>query len=130
MTDFEQYDPAMEDQRRKTALRAHLEASAATSTAASMAAYQQVHDTVTSRQHGIFGSGDSPQEQAAAVAARRARTGDDWGNGRELQAQGGVQEWESYGSGPAPARVDLSRIDQQGREPGVSPTMAWKRGQR
>ncbi len=127
MTDFND-DPMFEDTRRKAARMAHLEASAAASTAASLEAHRATSAVLRAGQHGVFGD-VTPQQLAADVAARR-RVGDGTSAGRDLISAGGTIPWESYGSGPAPARVDLSRIDQQGREPGVSPTMAWKCGQR
>ncbi len=102
MTEFTD-DPTAEGQRRAAAWRAHMEASSAAMTEASMKWHRADHDIVTSGQLGLYGN-VTPQQQAAMVAAQR-RVGDSLGAGRDLVAQGG--EYTHHLSGPAPARADL-----------------------
>lgn len=135
MTDFEHehepLDPSAEDQRRKAALMAKLQANADNMTAASMAGHQPVHDIVTSRQAGIFGPGATGQQMAANVADRPARVGDGAGAGRDLERLGGTN-WEAQGAGavgpiPAGAYANLNRpADQLGE----SPLLRFMRGER
>ena len=107
MTDFTD-DPLFEDARRKAARMAHLEASDAASTEAAMEAHRAVSGQLRAAHQGLFDM--TPQAQAALVAATR-RVGDGTSAGRDLQALGGTIPWESYGSGPAPARADLTRLN-------------------
>ena len=100
---------------------------------ADMAATVRDHEAdsaiLTAGQHGIFGSNDSPQQQAQQVAARAARVGDGAGAGRELETWGGV-DFESQGAGavaPVPARRDLRFVDQH-QPPGISPLLRHMQG--
>ena len=81
-------------------------------------------------QHGIFGEADSPQEQAAAVAAMQPVVGSAYG-GRPLQRLGGTFDPADYGSAPAPARADMrSTAAPQGYMRTENPLDTINRGQR
>ena len=131
MSEFDQPTPlaSMEDQRRKAALRARLETNAAAMTQAAMQAHQQDHDIVTAGQGGLYGSA-TPQQLAAQVAARHPRVGGGAGAGRDLVALGGSDLVAHAASGPAPARVDLTRIGQPVQPAGemMSPVVRHQRG--
>ncbi len=108
-------------QRRQDWL-ARLQANADAMSQAAIAAHQQDHDVITRSTHGIMGA-LSPQEQAAAVAARQATVGTAWGHGRPLERHGGTF---NHNLGPAPARRDL-RYAGQVQPPGESPLAAYMR---
>jgi len=112
-------------QQRREAWLAGLRANSDLMSAASMEAHRAEHDVITAGQNGLYGA-LSPQEKAAAVAARAATVGSAWGHGRPLERQGGLY---NHNFGPAPARVDLRNADRQGQEPGMSPLLAHMRGQ-
>ena len=117
-----EFDPTLEDARRKAAQRAHLEASQAASTAAEVEGQRAISGRLRASQRGLYDM--TPQELAADVAARTARVGDDYG-GRDLVARGGTYEWSAISDSPAPAPVDL-RPRRPGQRPtGESPTMRW-----
>ncbi len=123
--DFEQIAEVSQygAQRRQEWMQ-RMQAHSDMATSAALAAHGAAdHKVITAGQQGIMGD-VSPQQQAAIVASQR-RVGEGTSAPRDLTAAGGTIPWEAYGSGPAPARVDLSRIDTQGREPGVSPL--WQR---
>ena len=122
-------DPALEGQRRATAWQAHLEASQAASTAAEIEAHRASSEGLRAAHQGLYGH-MSPQDMGAAVTARTATVGQDYGGqGRPLEAQGGTFDPADYGCAPAPTRADLRFVDRQGQEPGVSPLLRHMRGQ-
>lgn len=125
MTEPFNYDhPAYEDQRRKDARKAHLEASAAGSTPEALEEYRAIHDHLTRSQHGIMGA-ITPQQAAAEVAARPPVVGGDCG-GRPLERQGGTFNWSDFSDSPAPAMVDRRWVDRPGMRPtGKSPGQRW-----
>ena len=132
MAEFTEHDPAFEGQRRAAAHRAHLEASAAASTAAEIEAHRPTSAHLRAAHQGLYASATG-QDMAAEVAARAARVGDDWGNGRELETRGGL-DFESQGAGaiaPIPPRADLRFVNQVGGQPtGESPLARWLRENR
>lgn len=127
MTDFTD-DPLFEDARRKAARMAHLEASHEASTAAAMEAHRAVSGQLRDAHRGMYDM--TPQAQAALVAATR-RVGDGTSAGRDLQALGGTFDPADYGSGPAPKRVDLSRLNSPpGYQRTENPLKRWSRENR
>lgn len=107
----EPYDPAAEDQRRKDGQRAHLEASAANSTAEALELHRAVSGRLRARHEGMYGSATGA-DLAAVFSDQNARIGDGVGAGRELQRLGGT-DFESQGAGavaPVPHRADLTRL--------------------
>jgi hypothetical protein len=108
-------------QRRKEFF-AWLETNADAMTQAGMQAHEADHYAVNAGQVGLFGHA-TPQQMGAAVAARPARVGDAWGNGREVERNGGKFD---HSIGPAPARRDLRYVDQV-QLPGESPLAAFMR---
>ncbi len=112
-----EFDPTLENARRKAALQAHLEASHAASTAAEVEGHRAVSGQLRAAHRGMYDM--TPQQMAADVAARTARVGDDYG-GRDLEALGGTIPWEAYGSGPAPRSADLRPRRPGQRSTGVS----------
>jgi hypothetical protein len=121
------YAPELEGQRRAEALRAHLEASAAGSTDVSMQSHKPVSDRLRAGQHGIFGAADSPYEQGAAVAARAATVGGEWGHARAIERHGAPTH---HLEGPALPQADRRPRGQTGPDPdAMSPTMRWLRGE-
>jgi hypothetical protein len=124
MTESE-FDPTLEDARRKAAWRAHLEASAAAS--AEVEAHRATSARLRASQRGLYDM--TPQELAADVAARTACVGDDYG-GRDLVAQGGTFDWRDVSDSPAPVSHDMRWIDRPGqRATGESPLLRHMRGQ-
>jgi hypothetical protein len=94
------------------------------------AAHQAAHDRITQSTHGLFGA-STGQQLGQAAAERPATVGGEWGLGRPLERNGHLAQ----SIGPAPARVDLTRVNDhpgfmQGQEPGVSPLLAHMRGER
>ena len=123
--DLIQPDPAAEGQRRREAFLAKGRQLADAMTSASMERFQPEHNVVTAGQAGIFGPGATGQAMAANVAARPVRVGQDWGDGRELQAAGGTFD---HNLGPAPARRDLRHVDMPpGHQVGESPLAKYMR---
>ena len=125
---FPEPDPALEGQRRREAFFAKGQVGADNMTAASMRAYAQSDDRRVTQagQAGMYGH-MTPYDRGAANAALPPTVGSDYGRGRPLERLGGT--FGHQVEGPAPARVDLRNIDQQGREPGISPLLAYMRGQ-
>ena len=128
--DFEQPVPVSQyGAQRRAAWLAHHQVNADMATEAAMQAHArgEDHRVVQAGQQGLFGH-LSPYDRGAAVQARAATVGQDWGNGRPLEARGGTFSPADYASSPAPARVDLRNVDQQGPATGVSPVVAHMRG--
>jgi hypothetical protein len=109
---------------RKAAWLAHHAENSAMADRAALAAHGQSEDhrVVQAGQGGLYGH-LSPQDMGAAVAARPARVGDDWG-GRELERNGGLYD---NNVGPAPGRRDLRYVDQV-QPPTVSPLLEFMQG--
>jgi hypothetical protein len=111
-------------------MQANGEAMAAMLSGAGQAEHQAAHDHLTRSQHGIFGAMTGNQ-LAQNASERQATVGGEWGLGRPLERNGHLAQ----SIGPAPARVDLTRVNDhpgfmQGQEPGVSPLLAHMRGER
>jgi hypothetical protein len=110
-------------------MQANAEAMAAMLSGAGRADHQAAHDHLTRGQHGIFGAMTGHQ-LARNASERQATVSGEWGLGRPLERNGHL----SSSIAPAPARVDLTRVNDhpgyQGREPGVSPLLAHMRGER
>ena len=124
--DFEMEVPVSDyGKQRKEDWLAHLRASDAMAASAAMQAHAQSEDhrVVQAGQAGLFGH-MSAQDMGAAVAARPARVGDAWGQGRELERNGGLYD---NNLGPAPARRDLRHVGQM-QAPTVSPLLEFMRG--
>lgn len=93
--------------------------------AENMSQHRPVHDHLTRSQRGIMDM--SGQEQAAMIQDRQATIGSDFGGGgRQIQRLGGLLDHAN--EAPAPGRYDLTRVDQQGRQPGQSPLWAHMNG--
>ena len=75
---------------------------------------------------GLFGHA-TPEEYGQDVSERQVAIGTEWGDGRQLQRNGGLHD----SIGPAPARRDLRFVNQvqPPSESSVSPLMAYMRGQ-
>lgn len=117
-------DPTAEGQRRAAAQRAHLEASREASTAASLEAHRAISARLRVSHEGLFPN-MSPTDLGAAVAARRATVGSDYG-GRPLERRGGT--FDHANDGPAPSRVDLTRVNMPpGYQVGERPIVRWAR---
>jgi hypothetical protein len=85
------------------------------------------HDAVTSGQHGIFGMADSPYELGAAVAARAATVGGEWGHAQAIERHGAPTH---HLEGPALPQADRRPRGQTGPDPDArSPVMRWQRGE-
>jgi hypothetical protein len=99
---------------------AHLQASAKAMNDMLSGGGQDAHRATSAQlragQHGIFGAADSPQEQAAAVAARQAEVGSAYG-GRPLERQGGTFNPADYLCGPVPPQRDLRFANQPSGPP-------------
>ena len=92
--------------QRKEAWLAGLRANADMAEQAEMAAYAQSEERRVTQagQVGIFGHG-TPYDRGAAVAARPATVGGEWGPGRPLERLGGTLDHAN--DAPAPARADM-----------------------
>ena len=93
-------------------------------------AHQATHDHLTRSTHGLFGA-STGQQLGQAAAEQPATVGGDFGQARPLERNGHLAQ----SIGPAPARVDMTRVNDrpgfmQGQEPGVSPLLAYMRGER
>jgi hypothetical protein len=117
---------------RRAAWLAHHAANAAMADRAAVEAHGQSEDhrVVQAGQGGLY-QHMTPQQLGQAAAERPATVGGEWGLGRPLERNGHL----SSSIGPAPARVDLTRVNDrpgfmQGQEPGVSPLLAHMRGDR
>jgi hypothetical protein len=120
--DFEAEVPVSQYGRaRREAWLAQLAANADMMTQAAMQAHEQDHLAVTAGQAGLYGH-LSGQERAASVAARPVTVGTDWGDGRQVQRNGGLF---NSNVAPAPARVYRQDITER---PGISPLRAWMEG--
>ncbi len=132
MSEFDQPIPlaSMEGQRRREQWMARLQANADLAKSAELAAYGQSEDRRVAQagQAGIFGHATG-QQMAASTRARPARVGEDYG-GRDLIPLGGTVDPASYLCGPVPPQRDLTRVDQQGRQPGHSPLWDYMNGGR
>lgn len=103
---------------------ARMQANSEMAQAVAMEAHQADHDVITRSTHGTFGA-MTPQEQAAAVAARPVTVGTEWSDGRPLERHGGLYD---HNLGPAPARRDLRFVGQPGQQPpGESPVVKYMR---
>jgi hypothetical protein len=84
------------------------------------------HHRVQAGQGGMY-QHMTPQERGAAVAARQATVGSEYG-GRPLERLGGT--FDHANDGPVPGRADLRFVNQPGGPPAadaVSPTVAYMR---
>ena len=116
--------------QRKEDWLAHHQANADMAKRAAVEAHGQSddHRVVQAGQGGLFGH-MTPQQLGQAAAERTATVGAEWGQERVIERNGHLAQ----SIGPAPARVDLTRVDDhpgfmQGQEPGVSPLLAYLRG--
>lgn len=111
--------------------RAHLERSAANGAAAELEAHRATSTALRASHQGLFPN-TSPQDMGAAVAARAATVGQDYGGqGRPLAAMGGTFDPADYGCAPAPARADLRHVNTAGGPPATeSPLARWLRENR
>jgi hypothetical protein len=87
---------------------AGLQAHADMAEQAALAAHGQseARQQVQVGQAGLFGH-MTPEDRGAAVAARTATVGGEWGRARPLERLGGVLDPADYGCAPAPARADM-----------------------
>lgn len=112
---------------------AHLQASAKAMNDMLSGGGQDAHRATSAQlragQHGIFGAADSPQEQAAAVAARQAVVGSAY-DARPLQRQGGLYNPASFLCSPVPPQRDMRGVDQRGGPPAADAESGLKRWQR
>lgn len=121
MTDFEhetEVPVSAYGAQRRAAWLAHHQANADMAKSAELAAYGASEDRRVT-QAGQAGLYDhmTPQEKGAAVAARQARVGDDWGQGRDLRALGGTVDPGSYLCSPVPPQRDMRFVNQPGGAP-------------
>jgi hypothetical protein len=124
--DFEQPVAASDHgKHRREQWMASLRANSEMMSQAAMEAHQEDHYAVNAGQVGLFGH-MSPEDKGAAVAARAATVGADYG-GRPLERHGGL--YDHHNEAPVPARVDLRHINTPGRQPTtVSPLWAYMQG--
>lgn len=124
-SDFEQpADPTAYGAARAAAWRAHMEASAAMSTAAEMERHAALSPQLRNAHRGLYDHADGFQ-MAAEVADRPVTVGGDWGQAREIPRNGGT--FDHHNEGPAPQRRDLRHVGQPpGQQAtGPSPLLAF-----
>jgi hypothetical protein len=126
--DFEHEVPVSQyGAARKAAWLAGLRANADAMEAAAVEAHRADHDVITAGQHGIFGAADSPYELGAAVAARAATVGGEWGHAQAIERHGAPTH---HLEGPALPQADRRPRGQTGPDPdAMSPVMRWQRGE-
>ena len=109
---------------------AGLQASADMAQEAAVQAYGQseARRVTQAGQAGLFGH-MTPEDRGAALQARQATVGSEYGRGRPLERLGGT--FDHANDGPAPARVDMrSTAAPQGYMRTENPLDRINRGQR
>jgi hypothetical protein len=129
MTDFEHehapVDPSAEDQRRKAALQAHMEASLAS--AAEIRQHAAQSERLRTAHKGLFGHATGA-DLAASVQERAVTVGTGTDAGRPLERDGGAWDTAAVTDSPCPPRADLRYVNQTGQQPtGESPLARWAR---